>query len=335
MLVSASKALGLVALAVWLASAPAVAQKVGGWNVGPMHGGDGRFTACLMSAKYDSGTTIGVMMNAEGNWGLVFGHPRWRLREGEAITATVNVDGLVVARGTAKILGRSLILMPLQGAGAYAALQAGNAMRVTTSIGAISNRAFNLSGTRVGMDAVIDCARNNRGTSRQPSVAPPPATSRNQQTPVPAAEAMAMLNNMLAKAGISGHQFETPRGNTITWYLPDGTRGSFFAYRNWNAPIEQAIAAVTEVARSDCKGGDLGTMEKAVPTSDGSIVRKIAVACRLAGKDRNITWTLVRRADGLLLSFTHADQPPAAAGKDDGGRSRQLDDRVLQGVLRM
>jgi hypothetical protein len=334
MRVKASKVFGLVAAASCLASSPALSQKVGGWDVGPMHGRDGLFTACLMSAKYDSGTTIGVMMNAEGNWGLVFGHPRWRLREGEAITATVNVDGLVVARGAAKILGKDLILMPLQGAGAYAALQAGHAMRVTTSIGAISNRAFNLSGTRVGMDAVIECVRTSGGTSRQPSPAPPPATSRNQQSPVPAAEAMAMLNNMLAKAGVSGHQFETPKGNTITWYLPDGRRGSFFAYRNWNAPIDQAISAVTEVARADCKGGDLGTMEKAVPTSDGSIVRKIAVACRLAGNDRNITWTLVRRADGLLLSFTHADQSPAA-GPEDGERSRQLDDRVLQGVLRM
>lgn len=334
--------LRLVSVAAPLLLAASVAtaqQKVGPWDVGPSYADrTGEFSFCLMNSTYQDRTSVGVMMTPQEAWGLLFSHPRWQLREGQSITATVTVDGTTVARGSAKIMGERLILLPLAGGNAFGALQGGHGMRVTTSIGRIGNELpFSLRGTRAAMEAVVDCVRQYRGTTRAPArPSAPPATSNNRQSPVPAAEAMAMINNMLAKAGVSGHEFDKPSGNTVTWRLPDGTRGAFFAFRNWNAPIEQAVANVTEVARKECKGGDLGTIERSVPTSDGSLVRHVAIACRGGAVTTDMNWTLVRKLDGLLMCFTHSGGTPGAgAGSGEGSRPNQLNDRVLQGVLRM
>lgn len=324
-----------IALASFVGNALAQ-QQVGGWRISPSYEDrTGKFNFCLMNSTFQDRTAVGVMMTAQGSWGLVFSHPRWELREGQEITASVTVDGTAIARGTAKIIGPRLILLPLQGGAAFSALQGGQSMRVITSIGRIGNELpFSLRGTRAAMDAVTDCVRNYRETTRTPArpQSAPPATAGSRHTPVPAAEAMAMINNMLAAAGVSGHQFDKPSGDLVTWRLPDGSRGSFFAFRNWNSPIEQAVANVTEVARKGCNGGDLGTMEKSVPTSDGSLVRNVSIACRGGGNDSTVTWTLVRRLDGLLMCFTQS----GGTGGGGGDASRpSINERVLQGVLRM
>lgn len=314
------------------AAGSALAAKVGGWDVNPMRSNTGQFSGCLMKATYDRGTTIAVMMTPKAEWALVFGHPRWKLSDGQVITLTVNVDGSIIARGRGSVYGRDLIIMPLKGAAAYASLQAGHGMRISTSLGEMGS--FKLTGTRAAMDAVLECVNANTQPGARPpatSSAPPPATA-GRQVPVPASEAMVMLNNLFAQAGVVGYRFETPRSNTITWSLPSGVRGSFFAFRNWTAPIEQALTAVSEAATKDCKG-DLATFQKAVPTSDGTVVRKVDVACKSGESTSHLTWTIVRRLDGLLVCF--AQSGGGREGGGPGAPAAPADDRLMQGVQRL
>ena len=314
-------------LLAFLAPAQVSAQSsVGGWEVG-LWETDGKYNGCRMRGEFSGGTTIAIAVKAEGGWVILLKNDSWRVREGTTIKASLYVDGRVVANGDADVHANQIIALNFDGGQrTYDALQAGNSMWLKTDAGDTSR--FSLRGTRVAMDAVLNCVRNNKHRYQaEPSQPAQPrggqqaqAPSRQQgngPVPIPAVEAMTIISNILAASGTTGYRFEPPSKDTITWVAGDGVRGSFFGFRNYGGQPEDAVASLFRVVSEGCKG-EVGTIKKSVPTLDGSVVRKLIVACRTDQSVNETSFTMIHRG-GLLMVIEYSG---GGSGGGTGGRSQ-------------
>jgi hypothetical protein len=316
---------------------PVAAQNVGGWQVG-LWETDGQYNGCRMRGEFSGGTTIAIAVKAEGGWVVLLKNDTWKVNEGSSLKASLLVDGRVVASGNADVHANQIIALNFDGGQAtYNALQAGLSMQVKTDVG--DTHKFSLRGTRVAMDAVLQCVANNKHRYQPPRGGQQQAQNQGQQgqqnrgtqnqggaQPIPAVEAMTIITNILASSGATGYRIEPPKNDTISWVGNDGTRGSFFGFRNYTAQPEDAVASVFRVVSENCKG-EVGTIKRSVPTLDGSIVRKLIVACRDGQSVTETSFTMIHRA-GVLMVIEYS-----GAGAGAGGQPQSQEASVVDAAL--
>jgi hypothetical protein len=83
-----------------------------------------------------------------------------------------------------------------------------------------------------------------------------------------------------------------------------------------------------------CKGGEFLSGKQSVPSTDGSVVRKVVSSCR-SGDNAGITeTTIVRRPDGFLVELMQI-VPAALAGNSDRPIGQEERAALVNAAVRM
>ena len=315
------KRLLVTAFALFASTGLAAAFDVAGWDVQPLRSDGGGFLGCTMAASYDDGTRAGLMVIPGEGWAITMSNRKWSIRKGYKTPARVLVDGNTVATGTATAIDANFLVLPLEGAEAYQALQAGRAMRIITQAGSVS---LSLSGTRAAMDAVLTCVESYRSASSRPTGSP-----QKGAVVVPGSEVLVLASNLLAAAGLSGYRVDPPKDDVVSWTLANGVKGGLAAMQNFQGEPESAASDLIKQMAADCRG-EFISAKKPTPTLDGTIVRKVVTACTESGRRSESYITMVQQSGGLLVILYHS-------GLNDGAESRtpaaEADEQIVRAVL--
>lgn len=308
-----------LAIAACLFSIPAQAQSinVAGWDVAPIAEGSAG-SGCMMAADYDGGTRVGLVMFRDYSWGITLYNASWRLTEGSKVKVEAYVDNRPLASGTADIVAPNLALLELQGASAYQALQAGHKLELYTNVGEVRLR---LTGTGKAMSAVLSCV--GRINEQQPKV---DARSSNPEKGIAVshAEAAVMVANIFNAASVHDYKLLPPsngKDGLILFTLSDGSSGAFFAFKGRGTPsADDAVGAVISNGATDCKG-DFLSGKQSLPSTDGSVIRKVVATCRSQGTATVTETTIIRRETGFLLTFQHTSPEQIGVSDANGASS--------------
>jgi hypothetical protein len=299
--------------------APAMAQKVGNWNISTFPS-NGPANGCIMGTNYTDGTRVSVYVTKDMKWGLGFFNKSWNLTANAKEDVVVRVDGRVIATGKVQFLEANLVALPLFGDDAFQALRYGNSMGIHTSRG---RSGYRLTGTARAMAATLDCARAVARQSSSTAFGGPsqaPAQPKKDFRILTTAEAAVTLTNLLGSAGMAGFTIDPPKQGTsaLTFRLADGSSGLFMAGVGRDTALaDDYVAVVLKRFADRCKGEFLSG-RKSLPTEDGTVVRQLVTSCRQDGTMRNIETTIVRRADGYLMELTQFDPRPSLGGEGSG-----------------
>jgi len=318
----------LITAFAWLASTSlAAAFDVAGWDVQPLRSDGGGFLGCTMAASYDDGTRAGLMVIPGEGWAITMSNRSWSIRKGYKTAARVVVDGNTIANGTATAIDDNFLVLPLEGAEAYQALQAGRAMRIITRAGSVS---LSLSGTRAAMDAVLTCVQSYRSASpAAPSTARPTGSPPKGAVVVPGSEVLVLASNLLAAAGLSGYRVDPPKDDVVSWTLANGVKGGLAAMRNFQGEPESAASDLIKQMAADCRG-EFISAKKPTPTLDGTIVRKVVTACTESGQRSESYITMVQQSGGLLVILYHSG---LNVGPESRAPAAEADEQIVRAVL--
>lgn len=291
--------LAIVAACLCSISAYGQSVNVAGWDVAPVAEGTAS-SGCMMAADYEGGTRVGLVMFRDYSWGITLHNPKWGLAKGSKVKVEAYVDNRPLASDTAHIIEANLALLQLRGASAYQALQAGQKLELYTNVGEVRLR---LTGTAKAMSAVLGCV----GRMNEPRRTEAAQSSNSQDgIAVSRAEVTVMLANMFNAASVLGYKLLPPSGKedgVVLFTLADGSGGAFFAFRGRGTPsADDAVGAVISSGAKDCKG-DFLSGKQSLPSTDGSVIRKVVATCRGEGTAIVTETTVVRRDSGFLLTL--------------------------------
>lgn len=324
--------LALVTACLYSISAQAQSVNVAGWDVGRFVEGNAA-AGCMMTADYQGGTRVGIVMFRDYSWGLTLHNASWGLAKGSKVRVEAYVDTRPLTSGSAHIIAPNLALLELQGASAYQALQAGHRLELYTNVGDVRLR---LTGTSKAMSAVLGCVGRINEQPRNEA-----AQSSNSQNgiAVSRAEAAVMLANMFNAASVRGYKLLPPSGKEdgiVLFTLADGSGGAFFAFRGRGTPsADDAVGAVISSDAADCKG-DFLSGKQSLPSTDGSVIRKIVATCRGEGMATVTETTIIRRENGFLLTFQQArPEQPSLGDANTVGELPAIHPGLLDAALAM
>jgi hypothetical protein len=299
---------------------------VGGWQV--RYFPENAPTGCIMGGDYKDGTRLSIIVSAQYEWALALSNPAWNLKKDSSTDVAVQVDQKFVASGKAAHYDRTIAVLPLTGSAPFRALQTGHRLDLQTPSG---NLNFQLTSSGKAMYALLDCVKTLQ--PQQPT--PGPAAAGDFQM-VPQAEATVMLTNLFNAAGIHGWHLETPKqGDTsIGFGLAGGSIGFLRAARGRTALADDYAAFVISKWSELCKGKYLSG-KQSVPSTDGSVVRKIVTTCSAEGRERDTATetTIIRQSDGFLMELTQV----IAIGSNAmpaGNPDKQDHEAVINAALR-
>jgi hypothetical protein len=302
--------------------------RVAGWEIRTFPD-SGERAGCMMSANYRDGTRMSIVMLRSYTWALGLANRSWGLVKGQKIRTSAYVDNRLIASGSAEVLDDNLALLSLEGAAAYGALRAGQSLELVTPRGRPN---FLLTGTDKAMGAVLECVRilNASAQTAEASTAP-----KNDYQAVPTTEATVLVTNMLNAASIRGYQLIPPKSDngTVHFNLSDGSMGFFFAFRGKGTP--SADDAATSVINSEATGckGDFASGKQAVPSTDGSVIRKVVTTCRSDATPIVTETTIVRRDSGFLITLGRSGTGNGIGLNDADGSSRA--DGLVDAAMRI
>jgi hypothetical protein len=265
------------------------------------------FTGCMMGRRYDGGTLLSVLVSDQYEWAIGIANEAWNMQKGTTTDIAVHVDGKFVASGKAVLLDSKAAILPISGVEAFHALRTGKSP--------YANLSFTLVGTGKGMFAVVECVVATFPSAQTATESSPPKVDAEV---VPQVETMAMVSNLLNSAGAINFRIDTPKAGSkrITFTLADGTVGMFFALRGRGTVSADDHATYLIGTFADiCKGGDYLSGRQSVPSTDGSVVRKVLSTCRVGANNPSVSEvTIIRRPDGFLVELTLV-VPASAADK--------------------
>jgi hypothetical protein len=121
------KAVGFVTGVIFALSAvtTAFASNVGDWAVNATFD-QGRSTGCLAVGPDHGGTKLGVFVDPNYQWDLIFSNSNWILPLNQKTTVTVRVDQQHLARGKATSLSGDAIALRVDGTPNYDTVRMGS-----------------------------------------------------------------------------------------------------------------------------------------------------------------------------------------------------------------
>jgi hypothetical protein len=300
-----------IALALCCAIAhPAAARRVGAWDV-TSRVEPGKPAGCSMSASYQRGDTLTLMLIDGVGWGIAIKNPRWSLRKNARVDVVASVDDQVIARVEAVALEDNLLFVPFSGAPAFEALQAGDALLVR---GRYVNEKYALTGTRAAMDAVLECftqAKKQKEYARNddrpaPRQSPPSGAGRAAgPQAVTGLDAYHLLSNLLSGSGVTGYRIDKPTDQGVIGFAyASGVRGVFLAFTNAFGDPDAIVTSVIAEHAGKCDG-KFGSQKGSTPTENGTIVRQVLLLCATGRGAEEVQYSIVQRPNGALLLIGH------------------------------
>ena len=303
--------LALVALLLSTTAAPAYRAHVDGWEVFDFDAKDMNVVGCMAARPNQEGTRLNFVISTTYSWAVGFANEAWQLPKGGRTDIAAYVDRKLIASGKGWHLDEKTIFLPVAGVEPFRALQMGHRLVVQTPYG---SEPFALVGSAKAMYAALDCVA---------TLAPPPTASQARQV-VPQSEAAIMIVNLLNAAGIRYQLNQSRPGSAaVTFSMADGTFGSFVASRGAGTPRADDYAADVIRSWSEFCKGDFISGRQAIPSVDGSVVRKVLTTCRASEGTKAAEITIIRRPSGFLVELTHVY--PAETVPNEVGRAAIMD----------
>ncbi len=304
-------------LVLFMSVLPAQAYNVAGWNV--VYFPDEKAPlGCMMSGEYRSGITFGLFVSKAYKWSITLHDPSWNLAPDDTTDVAVFVDRKFIASGKAAHISTKLAHLPFSGADAFKALQIGRRLELRTPYGKLR---FSLKGTQKAMNAVLDCVKRIPGTQARSS-----DQSESDAAMVPVTEAAQIVTDIFKLAGVENYQLEPPEEgrSEVSFKLPDGTSGFFVAARGSKTHKADDYAGQVIGKWSNVCKGDFLSGKQSVPSTDGSVVRKVVTTCRTGEADIVAETTIIRRPNGLLMELSQVfpESQAGQPGQDGSGGMR-------------
>ncbi len=299
--------------------------------------------SCTAIGRQDkSGTSLGfAWFFRTGYWSVGLFNRRWTLNQGSKIPASIYIDGKLLVRRDMRVASPKLILLTIakkrgnESVVAFREFQNGNTVRFNWA-GGNSTRS-SLYGTKDALAMLARCAgkmakliRNRNPAIGQPSAAAPSSAPRRKASwTVGRTRAMGTFRKLMASMPKLRYQIRPPkpgREKTINFTLTSGHLGKFFAFAGKTTTADKAMASVISVRQKNCPG-ELATVTKRLPSTDGSVIRRVKMLCKSSTQGSITTTTLViRKPSGLLmvLSISGRSAAPGASGFDSVG-SKKID----------
>jgi hypothetical protein len=142
------------------AAGPFGAIQVENWSGGAFTNDKGAFSHCSAENGYGNGVTVAVVQYSNGNWGLGFGAPSFRLAPGETFPVDVTFDGQrqLHLSGTATSPHVVFAMLPNN-----TALEQLRKAHLMVAVGKGSTYRFNLDSTEKLLPVIANCvAKWNR-----------------------------------------------------------------------------------------------------------------------------------------------------------------------------
>ncbi len=309
-------------------------QNVGNWEISYFP--SDRPIGCIMGGTYESQTRFSIIVTTRYEWALGLSNPAWNLRQDGTTDVAVFVDQKFIVSGKAKHWDKTIAVLQFANADAFRPLQIGRRLDLAVPGG---NLSFALTGTGKAMYALLDCVKTlmsngpQLSQNGQTAKAPSPPSADFQM--VPLAEATVMLTNFFNAAGVRGWSLESPKQGDVSvgFRLAGGSIGFFRAARGNTPTADDHATFVISRWSEICKGKYLSGRQ-AVPSTDGSVVRKIVTTCSMeSGRDSATETTIIRQADGFLLELTQIMAANATAAPPSDP-DKQDHEAVVNAVLR-
>lgn len=157
-----TKPLGVALLLIGMAST-AEAAKIRSLDYGQWKGGvyindkTGKFSHCVVSAKYKSGIKLLFSVTRGQQWSMGFAKDSWKLELGETYPVFYQVDKRDVLKGKAKAKGKSLAVVTLPAkTKIFNQMRRGRTLRVKAGNDIL---AFRLTGTNRMLSSLLRCSQ--------------------------------------------------------------------------------------------------------------------------------------------------------------------------------
>ncbi len=192
------------------------------------------------------------------------------------------------------------------------------------------NVSFALHGTAKAMDRVVNCA------SELASRTTPSATVQARFAPVPASDAAVLLTNLFNTARLQGYTLKAaPAGqNNVYFAMADGRFGTFFAFTGDTLSADEAASIAISSDAEKCTGEFLSG-KRSVPSTDGTVVRKVVTTCRTNGNAVLHESTIVRKSDGFLFNLTVVQPEGNSVVPEEDASKNDRDKSLMDAALRL
>lgn len=282
----------LIVIALAGAITPANSQSFvsGNWSGKALLDNDGKFSRCAMTANYKSGSNLIFDVDPQFSWRLWVQNPNWNLSAGNSVAAIILVDGKNSIPVNASAVGKDLVMIPLM-TDKYVVenMRRGHFMEFVA--GSV-RLPFSLQGTNAAIAKLVECVR----------VASQGARDYRMLT---SGEASVLLSNLLSQSGVVGFSLEPPSNDSPTakFSLGSDIKGYLRAARGRHTKLADEYASDTLATVSRACAGEFTSNKQSIPSTDGSVTRRILTTCRSGLDTEVLELTIIRKSDGLLIEI--------------------------------
>ena len=281
-----------------------------GWQVDRRQDANG----CVMVGEVNAaGIEPLLFIFKNGDWSLALNSLNGSLNVGATAAVQIYVDGKYVGSARGKNISKALTKIPIGDQGAFRrAAQTGRSLEIVAPGGRFT---FALRGAGSAMNELVTCFDRIRRTAGEPEC-----------RQIAHSEASAMLAAVLDVAGVSDYRAEppTPGEQVAIGKFADGTSLVLGACQGATADAADLSAEQgLKSAARQCRG-ELNIGRQTIPSSDGSIIRKVTTTCRTDPGTIFKEEVHIRRPDRLLISFGQIASSVAMPA-DDARRAGLID----------
>ena len=135
--------------------------KVAGWSGGSYNSKKtGRFSHCVVSAKYKRGDRLLLSINRKYVFSLGIADPRWNLSKGSKYSVRLQVDRKSIFKRTAIAVSSRQMVIPINDRATFFRMVKGGRTLWVDANG--FNRGYNLRGTSRALNATLRCVKRQR-----------------------------------------------------------------------------------------------------------------------------------------------------------------------------
>ncbi len=204
----------LAVACLWGATKPAPAAtlynfEVAGWTASALSGPDGRtFSHCGGFANYQNRVSLAFMLLRDFHWRIGFVNPAWSLTTGQTYEVLLNLDSDPPTVAQAVAVSTAGVEIAITDNAKDRFVKA-RELHVKTAGQAFD---FSLAGTAQLLPALRRCVETNLGQPRSAQSSNPFVAAPDARMPASQiiqrhrAEAIALVTNILSRAGISGYR---------------------------------------------------------------------------------------------------------------------------------
>ncbi len=360
-------------LSVLLLTSQAMAERinVAGWKGGSYNSkSTGRFSHCVVSAKYKRGDRLLLSINRKYIFSLGIADSRWNLRKGSKYSVTLRVDRRQRFKRTAiAVSSRQLVIRINDRATFFRMVKSGKTLWIDANG---LNRGYSLRGTSRALNATLRCVKrklryassgssgsfdeprsNDRPRVRNPVPDGETTTRRKTFASLPKKsqprkargvsneKAMIYTINLLSDAGISGYKLleNNPfkaAGYQVAWRYSKGRRGALATFKNRKQDfVDTQTAKLLGDDAKTCKGQFASGFRKSDSSKAWSGRRLFTVCSNSAnGNDFTIHYSIGLQPSGIAtIVATHLNREGLDNPGPGGDDSEQIDQAIYQSTV--